>query len=273
VSLVGIVGGDGSMGLVLSHLYRAYHKKQLPKILVLRGGTINFLASNLGISTLPEVFLRDTMTALRAKQSLYSVHLNTIDVNGRLGFIFANGMACSFLEEYYKNKTNSFGAALTLSKVFLDGLSGGHFTGAFDRMTPLIPMKIHAEPVSLGQNLGYSLVFISTVPKLPFGAHVFQKITLNKAQDMAQMLAISQRGKHLIKSAWKAMTSGRIGGQKDVEDVLVEKVQFQCPQNASYSLDGDLFYTENGTINVRMGPVFEFCSPYRIPRQDMYEKR
>ena len=49
IDTVGILGGDGSISIVLTSLYKVYGSR-LPKILALHGGTINIVAENLGIN-------------------------------------------------------------------------------------------------------------------------------------------------------------------------------------------------------------------------------
>jgi diacylglycerol kinase family enzyme len=68
IETVGIVGGDGSIGLTISALYKAYGAHNMPHILVMRGGTINFLSQNLNISCEPLAILKKYLDSIKKKQ-------------------------------------------------------------------------------------------------------------------------------------------------------------------------------------------------------------
>ncbi|MEI6527689.1 MAG: diacylglycerol kinase family protein, partial [Planctomycetota bacterium] len=59
VTCVGIVGGDGSINLVLAELLKLHSPQSLPSILVLGGGTANVLALNLGLNSNPIKVMSD----------------------------------------------------------------------------------------------------------------------------------------------------------------------------------------------------------------------
>lgn len=275
INCVGIVGGDGSIGLVLSKLYEAYkNEPSLPKILLLKGGTINFLASNLGIKSTALTCLHDTLSRIKRNNPLYEVVLQTIQVNDRIGFIFAGGIACNFLEEFYKNKTNSLGACLAIGKIILDGSLGGKMNGSFKRIMQPQKFTIQTEPNSLWKDKRspyskeeYSLVFASTVPKLPLNIHLFQKVKLSKPQ--AEMVAITEKGRSLIKGAFQTTILGNnVTSLPGADSVIFEKATLQAESRLAYSIDGDLCFAEDGKINITLGPRFVFCSPYRISEKD-----
>jgi diacylglycerol kinase family enzyme len=268
INLVGIVGGDGSIGLVLSNLLKAYgHEHDLPKILLLKGGTINFLASNLEIHSSALTCLNDTLHFIKNKMALFETPVRTIKVNGRLGFIFAGGIATNFLEEFYKNKTNSFGAAVVLSKYFLDAFLLGKLNGKFKTLFQPLKLKISAEPddswstqYPSQSELPCSLIFASTVPKLPLHFHLFKKIRLK--DKTAELFIVTKKGIPLLVKGAQTFFGFDITNNLDIFSVLFKKVKIQGEQNLSYSLDGDLYTAEEGNIDIEYGPTFVFCSPY-----------
>ena len=270
INLVGIVGGDGSIGLVLSYLLKAYGSfSNLPKILLLKGGTINFLASNLGIHTSALTCLNDTLFFIRKSLSLYEISVRTIQVNDRIGFIFAAGIASTFLEEFYKNKTNSLGAAKFLARYFLDGLLGGRIDGSYQKIVQPQAFDIQTTPQSLWQknpsqtsNNDYTLLFASSVPKLPFHFHLFKKISLQS--HTAELIGITETGSRLVRSAFQAFIGGNINSFSGIDSVVFEEAFIESDAKIKYSLDGDLCMAENGKIDIKYGPSVVFCSPYYI---------
>ncbi|WP_186646268.1 diacylglycerol/lipid kinase family protein [Fluviispira vulneris] len=272
INLVGIVGGDGSISLVLSAIYKAYGAERLPKILLLKGGTINFLASNLGIKNEARTCLEDTIQLISKKHTMKEAILSTIHVNGRLGFIFANGVAASFLEEFYKDKTNSFGAALKVAGYIADGIFQGKLNGEFHKIVKQQKMKIETYPTPLYNDIStnsqinnkYSMILASTVPKLPLTTRFFKKVVMG--DNSAEMIAISEKGSKLLKGAIKALSGGCIYNLPNVNSIKFQKANITCEENTSYSLDGDLISNPDGKISIEMGPNFVFCSPYDIAK-------
>ncbi|APJ05001.1 diacylglycerol kinase family protein [Silvanigrella aquatica] len=272
INLVGIVGGDGSISLTLSALYKAYGSQNLPKILLLKGGTINFLAKNLGIKTEAQVCLEDTLQIINKKQTMNEAILSTLHVNGRLGFIFANGIATTFLQEFYKDKTNSAGAALKIASYLADGFFKGKINGEFPKLVKQQKMDITTHPSSIWESNAktqripeeFSLVLASTVPRLPLTSCFFKKI--ERGDKFGEMIAISEKGSKLMRGAVQSLLGGSIYGFSEVKSVKFQKATLICKDTPLYSLDGDLLETKDGKIHIEMGPNFVFCSPYDIAK-------
>lgn len=268
INLVGIVGGDGSISLTLSALLKSYGANNLPKILLLKGGTINFLAKNLGIKKEAQLCLEDTLQIINKKQAMNETILSTLHVNGRLGFIFANGIATSFLQEFYKDKSNSFGAALKLMSYLADGLFNGKINGEYQRLIKKQKIDIHTYPYSIQQqntctndfSNEYSLVFASTIKQLPLTANFFKKVELG--DKFGELITIAEKSSNLVKGTIKSLLGGDIYNFSKVNSVKFQKATLICKDSNLYSVDGDLFETQNGKIKIEIGPNFVFCSPY-----------
>ncbi|MBX9704094.1 MAG: hypothetical protein K2X39_08060 [Silvanigrellaceae bacterium] len=264
IDLIGIVGGDGSMSVVLSAIFKAYGHENLPRILVLKGGTINFLAQNLGINRPALECLEDFVTHISKDQPIFETRFSTLKIGERIGFIFANGIAVRFLEEFYKNKTNSLGALYLIGKSLADGALKGKLSGLYPKIVQEETMQIKTRYPNTNSddknNYGtYTMVLASTVPKIPYGIHLFKKID-NQTQH-GELISISLKGKDLVKNAFKAALLKDLNGQ-GMQSELFQNATIYCKKNSSYSLDGEVLETE-GQIDLQLGPQFTFCSPYR----------
>jgi diacylglycerol kinase family enzyme len=100
-SAIGIHGGDGTLHKTLSALVQAYGDHPLPPIAILTGGTMNVVASSLGLRLRPEQFLDALVAAERAGTPLPWIERRCLHVGEHYGFIFGNGLLTNFLEEYY----------------------------------------------------------------------------------------------------------------------------------------------------------------------------
>lgn len=269
INLVGIIGGDGSISLVLSHLKHAYSTKPLPKILILKGGTINFLAANLGITASPLAGLTQALEFIKQKRPFFETVFPTLQINDQIGFLFANGIAARFLEDFYQNKTNSIGAICKLGCYFIDGVLDGKLNGKFAENIYAQPMSIQTSSDKSGslpekiKTNHYYVIFASTVPKIPFGVHFFRKLKPGETQ--AEMVTFQQKEKNALKVAFQMIINRPIekieGGLSSVFTTATI-----CSKNQTlYSLDGELFHAPNGEIKIKPGPVFTFCTPFACP--------
>lgn len=267
INLVGILGGDGSIGLVLSYLKQAYGTKPLPKILILKGGTINFLAANLGITDSPLATLTQVLTFIKQNRSFSEVSIPTLQIDNHIGFLFANGIAATFLEDFYRNKTNSIGAICKLSSYFMDGIFAGKINGNFVKNISAHPMSIQLsyendfahEP----KKNPYYVVFASTVPKMPFGLSFFKKIARGETQ--AEMIAFEQKRKSPMQIAFQILMNRHIEKIEGAQSLAFTTATIHCKNQALYSLDGELFHTQNDEIKIESGPEFTFCRPFTCP--------
>lgn len=266
IGTIGIVGGDGTISLTLSAIAEAYQSSPLPKIMLLRGGTVNVVAANLGIFGKPKDVMSDFIESYHSGKPLAEMNLHTLRVNGRIGFLFANGTASRFLEEFYENKSSAMGAGLFLSKVFADGVTGGRLTGAFRRLVQASPMEVSTFPMPLVGEASpyngihnYSMVFASTVPKMPFGLHLYRFLDTSLPQ--AELLAVQSAGSTLVKQATRVFL-GRAPTPEGIAQTLFTRASIRTEAGCKYTLDGDILETADGTIEIEIGPSFVFCSPY-----------
>jgi diacylglycerol kinase family enzyme len=103
VDLLGVCGGDGTMARTLSALVRAYGSDALPRIVPLRGGTMNTIARAMGCpSWQPERMLAEIIATYRRGQPLDAAEHQLIAVNGcHYGFMVGAGAPVEFLRYYY----------------------------------------------------------------------------------------------------------------------------------------------------------------------------
>jgi diacylglycerol kinase family enzyme len=259
---VGVVGGDGTISLTLSALAQAYPPDKLPRILVLRGGTVNVLASNLGIFGSPKDVFADALEAYHTPNGLAEMSLQTLKVNGRLGFIFADGVAARFLSEFYKNKSSTFGAGLFLGKVLADGAAGGRLGGAYRNLYVREKIQIECQPRPWphANPIEPVMLVASTIPKMPFGIRLFK--TLNTHHQEGEILAISASEKRLPFEVVRTLLTGGRGSSEVIQRHIFEDVVLHPSGEIEYSLDGDLLAPTREPIHICLGPRFVFCSPY-----------
>lgn len=129
VDVLAINGGDGTAHVVLTAFLEAYGKDPLPRVALLRGGTMNTVASGLGIRGTPAELLGRLVARYHGGEPLAEAERNLLCVPGetpQYGFLFGNGLISNFLEVYYEGAEPSpTKAAWILARAAWSALTGG----------------------------------------------------------------------------------------------------------------------------------------------------
>lgn len=253
ISIIAINGGDGTISQTLSAVYKAYGSQPFPKIAILRGGTINVLANNLRVRGQPEKLLSKLLENHSAKAGEHNtISIPSINIDGRIGFLFGTGIAPNFLEKYYLHKSGPIGAAYWALRTWASGMLNTSF---FRKMMPDEVVHIHFDE---GQSLRFwgTTCLASTVKNMPLGLTLFNDLKANP--NLMQFMAFSEKA---AKTVWRlpflltgnknSLKSGRISS-------CTTGFEMSYLHPFSYTLDGELYRTENESLHVTKGPTIEF---------------
>ena len=102
-----IAGGDGSVHQTLSKVLLEHEHSPdapLPQILIIPIGTMNNLATTIGLTRHPAVKLAELLAAkIRENRPLDVTHLNPLKINDEYGFLYGTGLPVNFLQKYYED--------------------------------------------------------------------------------------------------------------------------------------------------------------------------
>jgi diacylglycerol kinase family enzyme len=263
ITHVGIIGGDGSISLILAALARYFPANSLPRILILRGGTVNVLAGNLGLKGHPEALLRDFIAnSMKTRTPWSEKAFFTITVNDRLGFLFASGSPTRFLTEFYKQKGSAVDAGLFLAKTAMGGIMGRNPVpllrsagDLFSRITKVDKVRIIQGSEILAYNA--SAIFVSTIPQMAWGIPLYYSLDTRKP--LAEMLCIELEGRALVRLALETI-GGKRPNHPKIHSKLVPKISISLPQDCPVSIDGDILEIPDRKITLEIGPRFVFSS-------------
>ena len=103
-----IAGGDGTVHQTLSKVLLEHEHSPatpIPQILIIPIGTMNNLATTLGLTKHPAVKLAELVAAkIRDKRPLDVMPLNPIKINDEFGFFYGTGLPVNFLQKYYEDR-------------------------------------------------------------------------------------------------------------------------------------------------------------------------
>jgi hypothetical protein len=265
VTCLGIVGGDGSINLVLAELLKLHCPRSLPSILVLGGGTANVLALNLGLNSNPIKVMSDFLNVnATCPNNFRHVTIPSLNINGHTGFLFANGIASRFLELFYRNKGNAADAALLLARAALHSAVPKspliHDAQKFNALGVATPMTISAsERVNTWANShpNVTTVFVSSLKYMGFGIPLFHNLNgIN-----AELFATSLEKRALAWQLARMFFHRPIVHTHSVND-LVSEVKVVTSSHEPYTIDGELFDAPKEGVIIKIGQPFNFVTPY-----------
>jgi len=254
-AVIGIHGGDGTLHRTLSALIAAYQPRALPPLAILPGGTMNVVASSLGIRARPE----DVLTELAANQGQgvlpTTLSRRCLRVGKDYGFIFGNGLLSNFLEEYYAR--GSYGASRAVWIVFRILLSLATTRRYARRVFRRFRGRVHVDGSQLARTRLTS-IGAATVTEVGFRFKLHHRAD----DDPNRMGGLAIHGGPL--SLLLDVLDVRLGrglSPKRAESFVASKILIE-PEAAesTYTLDGDL-YVARGPFIVEVGPALEIVKP------------
>ncbi len=249
--VVAISGGDGTGSMVLTALRTAYGARALPQLALLRGGTMNTVANGVGVPRgRPLQLLEGLLRARSSSQALPTVAHRTLDIGGRLGFLFGLGVIHGFLEEYY-SRGRPYPTPLTAVETLGVAMGSAMIGG---RTIRRISERFHASLAVDGQPIAdadFLAIGAGTTPALGLGFRPFQLAT--PGADGFHLLGITCSAPKLTASLPR-LYCGRGMADGDGFDRLARELVI-ATQDAEirYMVDGDLD-TAASPLRVSLGP-------------------
>jgi diacylglycerol kinase family enzyme len=257
-TVIAVHGGDGTLHRTVAALGLAFGDTPLPPLAILGGGTMNVVASSLGIRAQAAPFLSALVGAARANQRFETVRRRCLRIGDTLGFIFGNGLMANFLGEYYG--TGEYGPAratwLLLRGIGSALINGPFIHKLFKRFEGTV--EVDGQALERGVFIG---VGAATVREVGLGF----KLNHRADDDVERfgVLAIHGRPAGLIPEFW-AVYRGRGISPKRAFSAVASALKI-TPKSGSmaYTIDGDL-YKCDGPLTISVGPHIEFVKPPRI---------
>lgn len=235
IDILAISGGDGTIHCTLTEFIKVYGEKPLPKIYLLRGGTLNTIAATLGIKGNTEKLMSDLLVRYHEDKNFEEKKLRLTKVNGSYGCIFGMGLIYNFMEFYYKNPNlNPFVAGKTVAQTILSAFVNGKTANKmFQRFDADVIVNGKKWPYA-----NYMAVFSGSIRQLGLEFNVFNSMLTQNEKIHA--MGISQTGRQLVPHV-KAMHDGK--PIKNVDGIIEEAadvMEIHCAEPMPYTIDGDM---------------------------------
>lgn len=258
IDVLAVNGGDGTLHLVLTAFIEAYGDTPLPPVAILRGGTMNTIASGLGIRGTPDAILSALLLRYHTDQPMPWAERNILRVEGgdkpEYGFLFGNGLLSNFLQEHYQSADPSpVSAAYLLARACLSAMVGGPL---IQRLSAPAECEVEVD----GQRWAptrYLTVTMGTVDDIGFRFRPFYEALRHQGRIHALGFACDALG--VVKALPRIRMAMPINSP-DVYSAVPEKVVMRSDKPMSLMIDGD-FHPAGQTVTVTAGPRIRFLLP------------
>lgn len=258
IDLLAVCGGDGTVHQALTAYARLGGAEPLPKLLLLRGGTMNTVARGHGISGSPEALLRAALERRRQRMNLKTVERDLLRVEADggpplYGFVFGTGAMVTFLEAYqHYRHASPWAAPLLLARAILSALRQGPFAAALSKRERL-RVETDADP---WPDDSYLSLLAGTTPELGLGFRPFHRC--GEQPGFFHAVGVIAPLGSLVLSL-PAIHAGRPWRRKVALDELARELIAEG-NRTRFALDGTL-YAARERIRVTTGPGVSLVLP------------
>jgi len=250
--LLAVNGGDGTARCVVTALGERW-RGPLPRLLLLRGGSMNTVADAHRIRGAPEAILQRALAERRAGHALPAVERDLLRVEAeghpaRLGFLFGTGLAVSFLEAWYAGRATRPTALLLLLRAAGSAVVRGRLAGKLSRLEPLRAVVDGEEwPAD-----AFLSVIAGAVPEIGFGFAPLARC--DEQPGFFHAVGVTGTATQLALRL-PALYLGRPWRRPLAVDAVARELLLEAPE-LRFTVDGDL-YAGGGAVSVRTGPLLE----------------
>jgi diacylglycerol kinase family enzyme len=250
IDVLGINGGDGTIHVTVTTFIKVYGDAPLPKIAILRGGTLNTIAVGLGIKGTPNEILYEVIDRYHQGLPLPTVDRPVMQINDKYGFIFGNGLIANFLEAYYATgRPSPATGAWLLARTVASALWRGPFVRRVFR-------RLHAHVTVDGEawaRTDFATITCATVPELGLGFAPYYRCW--ESTEAFPVLGIHAAPVGLALSLPRIYRSKPMRRDRAIS-AMARQLTIVTDEEVPYTIDGDL-HRGKGEMVIKTGPVLK----------------
>jgi diacylglycerol kinase family enzyme len=250
IDILAINGGDGSNSIALTALVEVYGQKPLPKIALLRGGTMNIGANSCNIKGTPGGLLLNLVHKYREGHRFETTWRDTLKIEDRVGFVFGLGFIHTFLEALYESGQKSvWGTTKLIGQAVGSALVNGPLAARlFDR----IEADVLVDGKTIPQR-SFTAIAAATVSQIGMNFSPFFK--WDERPHSFHLIGVICSPIKVVNAMPKAYLGKKVSGKKFI-DLSASHVFIRSDQELNYTLDGENFSTGK-TLALSTGPRLE----------------
>lgn len=248
--ILGVNGGDGSMHLVLSAFINAMPDQPLPKIVALRGGTMNTMPNSVGLKGSTIYIAQKLVKKYRSGAQFEYLKQHLVRLNDKYGFMTGAGVPPNFLAAYYSGTSTGpwQGVKVIVRAILSFFVQGPYIKFIFEPAKCIV--KVNNEELPAREFVAFLGCSIKEIGLgFTFCPHVYDQP--GKFQFIA-----TNAGPFFIIRNLHNFWLGRDVASPEVFNYITDKVLITPLANMRYMIDGEIYETEE-PIEMATGPTID----------------
>lgn len=260
IKILGISGGDGTIDHVLSSYINLFGSENLPVIVPLKGGTMNMLAAEVGLTDNQIISCHKLIKYLNHQGKLPTIELGLIKVidkrfnHPNYTFTWLDGLLYKFIKWYYKE---GGGVGVALKLILKSGIMS--LTNLNHDLFKEVESKVYLDDKKLPFE-SHLFIAISTVKRLVFGFRNFTEEAIAGEKFSFFYLKFPFFRKMLYqlpRVLYSGLKSDVSGNFLNSSGTIV-----RIEGNRGYVLDGEVYESQEPIdITLEIGPKLKIFSP------------
>jgi diacylglycerol kinase family enzyme len=248
--ILAVNGGDGSLHLALSAFIKVYKDRPLPRLLSLRGGTMNTMPNSLKLKGKTLELCKKVVQLYRAKQPLEALKQPLIRLNEQYGFMSGGGLAANFLDAYYSGTgTGPVAGAKVLGRAIASAIARGPYAQRLFAHAKA-QITVDGKPIPFQE---FTMFLGSTIREIGIGFKPTPRAYDKEGH--FQFLATKIKPISVIPQLHKIYL-GRDVIHPEYFSQVAREVLIKPLGSLRYMMDGEIYETE-GPIRMSTGPTVE----------------
>jgi diacylglycerol kinase (ATP) len=234
IDILAISGGDGTIHCTLTAFLKVYGEKPLPKIALLKGGTLNTIAGSLYIKGDAQTLMSNLLIKYHEDVPFEVRKLRLMKINDDYGCIFGCGVIYNFMEAYYAHPAvNPLVAAKTLAHAIGSTIIKGPLSRKmFEHFDAEITVDGKRWPFA-----NYSAIFTGSIRQLGLNFNVYHHML--KQNERFHAYGFSTNAGGVLPYLYK-LYSGQPSGSPDILDDSALDMKIKLTKPLCYTIDGDM---------------------------------
>lgn len=255
IDILALNGGDGTNHVTLTKFIEVWGDAPLPKVALLRGGTMNTVSNAVGVKGTPARLLANLVEKYYTKQPFETTQRDLLEITDeqatRYGFIFGNGLVANFLELYYGTGNPS---PTTAARLLAKAVATMPFDSDINREL-FRPFRARIElDDEIWAERDYTAVLSSTVDQIGLGFRPF--IRSEETAGSFHILGVTGGAVGTALQLPK-IRLGLPADQEVIRSAVSSKAEFISDEPIGYTIDGDMHVAESGRVTLKAGPRVE----------------
>jgi diacylglycerol kinase family enzyme len=245
IEYMGISGGDGTVHHILSKYIKVYGTKNIPALLILKGGTMDNISRTINLKGKGNSILQRFANNVRNGKTIVTHERDTMKVEDKYCFLFGAGLVSNFLNEIYKGEKGFVANVRVTFKTIMHSIK--------EPAEGSLLRGINAEITCDGKKLPFTFIraiLVATVEHIGMGFSPLPRA--NEKPFTFHSIISGVTPGVMVKNILNLKNGKEIIHPMHVDD-LFGKMVINSKEKFEYNLDGDM-YDCDGRLTVEAGP-------------------